>query len=92
MYLGLDGSGQQVARQSDGQYGQPVRSEVIIPVRVEGGQGSNRVPASQQGRAPTPPIYSGASIPSRSFRALQAMTGENDGNGGYSSPGVEARY
>ncbi|KAH7964566.1 hypothetical protein HPB51_027195 [Rhipicephalus microplus] len=37
------------------------------------------VPASQQEAEPDPRKYTGGSIPSRSFRMLQAMTGENTG-------------
>lgn len=40
------------------------------------------VPASQQEAEPDPRKYTGGSIPSRSFRMLQAMTGENTGDGG----------
>lgn len=40
------------------------------------------VPASQQEAEPDPRKYTGGSIPSRSFRMLQAMTGENAGGEG----------
>lgn len=40
------------------------------------------VPASQQEAEPDPRKYTGGSIPSRSFRMLQAMTGENSGEAG----------
>lgn len=46
------------------------------------------VPPSQQEAEAEPKKYTGGSIPSRSFRMLQAMTGEDSDD----SPGIAYKY
>ncbi|XP_022916927.2 trichohyalin-like isoform X1 [Onthophagus taurus] len=47
----------------------------MIPVQIEGGSSSNYVPPSEQ-TVEEPKKYTGGKIPSRSFKMLQAMTGD----------------
>lgn len=54
-----------------------VRTEIQIPVKMEN-SGRPCVPPSQQMQPPSPLRYQGSAIPSRSFRMLQMMTGEDD--------------
>ena len=72
---------QQQQRQQTNQ-ARKVRTEIEIPIIRE----SEMVPPSQQTPVKTPPHYTGSSIPSRSFRMLQMMTGEEPWNANRSLP------
>ena len=58
-----------------------MRTEYSLSIGGPGADGNvfggQRLPPSQQPQQPSPPKYSGGNIPSRSFRVLQMMTGED---------------